>query len=366
MPLQKRWSHEAANWHQNASLNLGVLSIPVAAVGVERVQTINSGRIFPQPGRRRPHMARTLLYDDHRSALLGALVTVARTRRTTTYTELVSIARLPLDLRNNPIHRNLLSRWLLELAKEDDAAGRPILPALVVRSGSGLPGPGFYVMLQELGRDRTGESEADAHAREVAAVFVHYDDRRELIPAWVEPARDRDRAVIEDSRSPCFNLLAIRYPAPRPEFLLVHTDASSAGRAGRFVSPQWLTGTWALLPSISYYRFLLQGDPTFWVMASWSPDESGRRVRIALVPEDGKVVAVRKAREYADGSMAFEVIFSDGETTWGEARRQGDGSFDFFGHDYHRPGWPEPPLDMMKAAFENAIPGGESTGVVVG
>lgn len=295
------------------------------------------------------------MYADYRCALLGALITLARARKTASYTDVVALARLPLDLKRNPVHRNLMSAWLFEIAKEEDAAGRPLLPAIVVRSGSGLPGAGYFAMLHALGRDFDGQSENDVHGREVQAVFNFYGDRRAVVECWVEPARDRDRGVIESSRSPQFFLQPIRYPNATPEFQLIHSGALTNGRAGEYVTPEWFTGTWALLPSIWGYRFLLKGDPMFWMLSTWQQDESGRRVQIVLKPEDARVVDVRKMRDYPDGSMAFEVLHSDGVKTRGKVRRAQGDVLNFF-EDYHRPGWPEAPIEMVRSAFNDVIP----------
>lgn len=69
------------------------------------------------------------------------------------------------------IHRLTLA--LEELVRADHAAGRPLLAALAV-GRSGLPGRGFFQLLQDLGRyegpDR-GDAAAEAHRRELAAAL---------------------------------------------------------------------------------------------------------------------------------------------------------------------------------------------------
>jgi hypothetical protein len=299
-------------------------------------------------------MARALVYESYRYAILGVLVAYARAQKTLSYSELVAEGHLPLNMAGNPHHRNLLAGWLFEAAKEDHEAGRPLLPALVVRANSGKPGEGFFGMLNELGRARAGETEAQAHERELAAVFDWYSSAPALIEAWVVPARDGDRQVIE-SRPPRFFLVPVRYPSQNPEFVVVHTDLSSEGHAGTFVTPQWWTGTWEVLSSIDYYRFLLRGNPTFWKLASWSVGAENH-VHIVLAAEPRTVVAVWKARDYEDHSCAFVVLYSDGATTWSQARRQ-NGAINVFGPEYRRPGWPEPELGVIAAAVDSTIPG---------
>jgi uncharacterized protein DUF2442 len=44
---------------------------------------------------------------------------------------------------------------LYEISKEEDAAGRGLLSALVVRKEDGMPGQGYFNLAQELGRDVT-------------------------------------------------------------------------------------------------------------------------------------------------------------------------------------------------------------------
>lgn len=299
-------------------------------------------------------MARALVYESYRYAILGVLVAYARAQKTLSYSELVTEAFLPLNMGGNPHHRNLLAAWLFEVAKEDHEAGRPLLPALVVRANSGKPGEGFFWMLAELGRARAGETEPQAHARELEAVFTFYANGPAIIEAWVAPARDGNRQVIE-SRPPRFYLMPIRYPHQNPEFVVVHTEMSSEGNAGTFVTPQWWTGSWDVLPSIEHYRFLLRGNATFWKLASWSVGDDNN-VHIILEAESRGVVTVWKARDYDDGSCAFVVLYSDGNTTWSQARRQ-HGAVNVFGPEYRRPGWPEPSLELIGAALDSKIPG---------
>jgi hypothetical protein len=302
-------------------------------------------------------MAKALVYQDYRCALLGALVTVARGRTTAPYSQVVALGRLPLDLQHNPVHRNILSAWLLEIAKEDQAAGRPLLPAVVVRASSGLPGPGYFAMLQALGRDHTGESESDVHGSELQAVFDYYGDRLALVDCWVVPASHRDHRIIEIDRPPRFILQPIRYPHSTPRFLVIHSGAYPDGRHSEYVTPEWF-GAWEVLPSIWAYRFILRGDPMSWMLASWEPDESGRRVRITLKGEDMRCIDVRKTKEYEDGAFAFEALWSDSVKTWGKARWENE-CLHYFDKFADRSGWPEVPPEMVKAAYRSTIPGSE-------
>ena len=99
--------------------------------------------------------------------LLGGL---ARERRTVTYRELALLAEVPPP---HSIHK--LTLTLEDLVREDHAAGRPLLAALAVsRGGAGLPGRGFFELLQTLGRhqgDWDGPAAAATHAAELARVW---------------------------------------------------------------------------------------------------------------------------------------------------------------------------------------------------
>ncbi len=118
--------------------------------------------------------------DDWEKALQRALLGLAAARRTATYNELASLAAVP------PPHRihNLTLR-LEDLIRADHAAGRPLLAAVAVSRGqNGIPGPGFFQLLREIGRyqgpDR-GPEAAACHAAELQAAWDHWggDDDKE-------------------------------------------------------------------------------------------------------------------------------------------------------------------------------------------
>jgi hypothetical protein len=79
-----------------------------------------------------------------------AMIARARTRGMITYSDLVtaitSVSLQPHDVR--------LDHLLGEIASEEDKAGRGMLTVVVVhKMGDMEPGPGFYEMAKELGRD---------------------------------------------------------------------------------------------------------------------------------------------------------------------------------------------------------------------
>lgn len=78
------------------------------------------------------------------------LVQCARDRQTITYGELAERIRAA---RIEP-HSYGMVGLLTEIAREDTAAGRPVLVTLVVRQSDGLPGPGYFREALEHGADR--------------------------------------------------------------------------------------------------------------------------------------------------------------------------------------------------------------------
>lgn len=107
--------------------------------------------------------------DELHRALRACLMRLAADRRTATYNELATLAAVP------PPHRiHGLTLLLEDLIREDHAAGRPLLAACAVsRAQNGAPGPGYFQLLQSLGRydgpDRGAEAAACHHAELLAA-----------------------------------------------------------------------------------------------------------------------------------------------------------------------------------------------------
>jgi hypothetical protein len=97
---------------------------------------------------------------------------------TVTYQELARRSAFPGP---HAIHR--LTLLLETMAREDHAAGRPLIAALAVsRAQNGIPGRGFFQLLSALGRydgpDEGPEANAQ-HARELAAALAYW---REAAP----------------------------------------------------------------------------------------------------------------------------------------------------------------------------------------
>jgi len=101
------------------------------------------------------------------AAVRRALIGVAAHGGTITYRDLALKAGVPSP---QTIHKTTMA--LETLTREDDAAGRPLLAAVAVGK-VGIPRPGFFRLLGELGRyegpDEGPQAQAH-HAYELAAV----------------------------------------------------------------------------------------------------------------------------------------------------------------------------------------------------
>ena len=102
-----------------------------------------------------------------------AMITVARRKNTISYSDLVSkIEAISLD----PYDKRLFV-MLGEISEEEDAAGRSMLTAVVVhKHGDMQPGPGFFELAEELGKD-TSDILA-CWSAELGTVFDAWSDRR--------------------------------------------------------------------------------------------------------------------------------------------------------------------------------------------
>lgn len=99
------------------------------------------------------------------------LMRLAAERRTASYQDLATMAGVPPPHR---IHR--LTQLLEDLIREDHAAGRPLLAACAVsRAQNGIPGPGFFQLLQALGRYRGADRGAEAAACHEAELRAAWD-----------------------------------------------------------------------------------------------------------------------------------------------------------------------------------------------
>ncbi len=79
------------------------------------------------------------------------LVETARRRATITYQQLTERLTVAQLAPNDPS----LAPLLREISEAEDAAGRGLLTAVVVRRDTGRPGRGFYALASQRGRDTT-------------------------------------------------------------------------------------------------------------------------------------------------------------------------------------------------------------------
>jgi len=109
--------------------------------------------------------------------LRGELKACAAAGQTVAYRDLAWRLAVPGP---RALHR--LTDLLERLAREDHAAGRPLLAALAVsRANNGIPGRGFFQLLAELGRyvgPDQGAEAADHHAHELAAALAWWGSSR--------------------------------------------------------------------------------------------------------------------------------------------------------------------------------------------
>jgi hypothetical protein len=74
-------------------------------------------------------------------AVFARLVQVAKARKTISYSDLGTVADVSLDSDDD---LTTLGHILDEIADQERAAGRPLLPCLVVSGKTGMPGGGLF------------------------------------------------------------------------------------------------------------------------------------------------------------------------------------------------------------------------------
>ena len=108
--------------------------------------------------------------NETRRAVRDGVLQIAAARQTVTYGEVAGW--IGWSTRNSH-HRRLLGELLGQINRHEDAAGRPMLSAVVVCTDIGRPGSGFYEEARRLGR-LTG-SEDGFHEQELAAVWGEWE-----------------------------------------------------------------------------------------------------------------------------------------------------------------------------------------------
>jgi hypothetical protein len=121
----------------------------------------------------------TILYD--------CLVEVARSGRTISRNEVACL--LGIDLAT-PEGRHAFARAMDDLAFKENAAGRPLLSAVVVQPEIGFPAKGFFLIARELGLNTSGDDRSYYYF-ELKRVHNYWKQRQSAaavipIPASVE------------------------------------------------------------------------------------------------------------------------------------------------------------------------------------
>ena len=109
-----------------------------------------------------------------------ALIQVARERRTVGYKELLEMQEVGLPKEQlKPYMWLRFLPWMLdEINVQEDAAGMPLLSAVVVSKDSGLPGNGFFFNLTArpylVPAGATREEKKAVHEEELQSVYAAY------------------------------------------------------------------------------------------------------------------------------------------------------------------------------------------------
>jgi hypothetical protein len=95
-------------------------------------------------------MARAKLTDANlnavREEMRAEMIACARARETITYSEL----SMRLQTAYIHYHSTYMVRLLDDIGRQEFEAGRPILPAVVVRKSNGIPGGGYFRELAQM------------------------------------------------------------------------------------------------------------------------------------------------------------------------------------------------------------------------
>jgi hypothetical protein len=89
-----------------------------------------------------------------RQRVSAYLVNIACARKVISYHALA--AQFDLDF-GNAAHRSQLTNLLNEISMQENAEGRPLLPAVVVRPETGYPSQGFFLLARELTYNHFGD-----------------------------------------------------------------------------------------------------------------------------------------------------------------------------------------------------------------
>ena len=101
----------------------------------------------------------------------NALIKVARSQQTITYSEVGEIVDLDME---NQANRNELAEILGEISWHEHDNGNPLLSAVVVHAGDNrMPGKGFFNLAREAGCQKPDEDDITFYSRELGAVHEY-------------------------------------------------------------------------------------------------------------------------------------------------------------------------------------------------
>jgi hypothetical protein len=90
-------------------------------------------------------------WDAVQAEIRQLIIETAKAKQLITYSELTGM----LQTAYVHYHSHVLTRMLIDIGSEERAAGRPLLPALVIAKQSGRPGPGYFKLAP--GEDEVGD-----------------------------------------------------------------------------------------------------------------------------------------------------------------------------------------------------------------
>jgi len=107
-------------------------------------------------------------------AIYNELISVATNGEKVTYGKLAPLVSLDL---NKAQDRGEIGNMLGEISRTEFSAGRPLLSAIVVNSGTGSPSKGFFTLAKELGIYDGLNDEFFANA-ETKRVYNHWKHQK--------------------------------------------------------------------------------------------------------------------------------------------------------------------------------------------
>jgi hypothetical protein len=106
------------------------------------------------------------------SAVYRKLIEVAKSKITVQFSELAAVADMPLDGDGDAV---ALGHVLDEIAEQEIAAGRPLLPVLVVHGTRNMPGAGFFKFAKKKKLQKCDD--LTFFATEMARVHAYWSDK---------------------------------------------------------------------------------------------------------------------------------------------------------------------------------------------